>query len=468
MSRLKSAMPACGPAAMSEALDFHPLANLFPLIEGQAFDDLVADIRANGIREPVVLWQGKILDGRNRYRAAVACGLMAPNGWQANGRVSPINLTRQFMPQAEGDPLAFVLSLNLHRRHLTTSQRAMIAAQIGRIGHGGNRSKASYEGLTLDARATQLSVGRASVERAEIVVDKGVPELCDAVKAGTVTVAAASDLATLPKDQQLAALRSADADVLYKVLAEERARKQALKRERRDAREADLGERIASGNAALVAAGEAGKRYGVIYADPEWRFEPYSRDTGMDRAADNHYPTSPLDVIASRPVRAIAARDCALFLWATRPMLPQALTVVEAWGFAYKSCTVWGKRRDGEGRGPGYIFTDESELLLYATRGDVPAPAPGAQWPSLIIAPVGGHSQKPHRFRELIESYFPNLPKIELNAREQFAGWDSWGAEAPAAGTVAAMGRPVAAELDGWAAEAGCVELPAWPARRVG
>lgn len=265
----------------------------------------------------------------------------------------------------------------------------------------------------------------------------------------------------------VATLRAADPVALYQVLGEERARKQALKRERRDEREAQLGERIASGNAALVAAGAAGKRYGVIYADPEWRFEPYSRETGMDRAADNHYPTSPLDVIASRPVRAIAARDCALFLWATRPMLPQALTVVDAWGFAYKSCTVWGKRREGEARGPGYIFTDESEMLLYATRGDVPAPAPGTQWPSLIIAPVGAHSQKPHRFRELIESYFPNLPKIELNAREQFPGWDSWGAEAPEAELPEPMGRPVAAELDRWAAEVRCVDLPAWPVRRV-
>ena len=98
----------------------------------------------------------------------------------------------------------------------------------------------------------------------------------------------------------------------------------------------------------------------------------------------------------------------------------------------------------------------------------MPAPAPGTQWPSLIIAPVGPHSQKPHRFRELIESYFPTLPKIELNARERFPGWDSWGAEAPEAETAAPMGRPVAGELDTWAAQAAAVELPAWPVRRVG
>jgi hypothetical protein len=77
------------------------------------------------------------------------------------------------------------------------------------------------------------------------------------------------------------------------------------------------------------------KRYGVIFADPEWRFKPWSRETGMDRAADNHYPTSDLEVIKARDVTSIAADDCVLFLCATVPMLPQALEVMEAWGFKY-------------------------------------------------------------------------------------------------------------------------------------
>lgn len=261
----------------------------------------------------------------------------------------------------------------------------------------------------------------------------------------------------------VATIRALPVDALYQVVGEQHRRRQEAKKERRAEREVALGERIANGNAALVAAGVAGKRYGVIYADPEWRFEPWSRETGMDRAADNHYPTSPVEVIASRPVNDIAAHDCALFLWATRPMLPQALRVVEAWGFGYKSCTVWGKRRHGEARGPGYIFTDESELLLYATRGNVPAPAPGLQWPSLVIAPVGRHSEKPARFRELIESYFPSLPKIELNAREAFEGWDAWGAEVPAAAPFEPMGRPRPEELDAWREQA--TDLPALPIR---
>ena len=100
------------------------------------------------------------------------------------------------------------------------------------------------------------------------------------------------------------------------------------------------------------------KRYGVIYADPPWRFQPYSRVTGMDRAAENHYPTSPLADIKTLDVRSIVAADCVLFLWATVPMLPQALEVMKAWGFEYKSHAIWAKHRVGT----GYWFRNQHEL----------------------------------------------------------------------------------------------------------
>jgi N6-adenosine-specific RNA methylase IME4 len=168
------------------------------------------------------------------------------------------------------------------------------------------------------------------------------------------------------------------------------------------------------------------KRYGVIYADPEWRFEVYSRDTGMDRAADNHYPTSATDAICARPVGDIAADDCVLFLWATVPMLPDALKVMAAWGFTYKSHCIWAKDKVGT----GYWFRNSHELLLVGTKGNIPAPAMGTQWTSTIEGRVTRHSAKPERFYELIEEYFPSLPKIELNARHTRKGWDAWGNEA--------------------------------------
>ncbi len=168
------------------------------------------------------------------------------------------------------------------------------------------------------------------------------------------------------------------------------------------------------------------KRFGVIYADPEWEFKTRS-EAGMDRAAENHYPTSTTEVIATRPVGKIAAEDCALFLWATVPMLPEALQVMGAWGFKYKSGMAWDKVEPGQ----GFWFRNQHELLLLGTRGNVPAPAFGTQWNSLIAERKRGHSEKPDWAYELIEAYFPNLPKIELNARTRRDGWDAWGFEAP-------------------------------------
>lgn len=193
--------------------------------------------------------------------------------------------------------------------------------------------------------------------------------------------------------------------------------KVATKAERRAQRELEL----ASEQTALP-----NQRYGVIVADPEWRFEPYSRETGMDRAADNHYPTSLTEIIAERDVANIAADDCVLFLWATVPMLEDAMEVLKAWGFKYKSHAVWDKVHIGT----GYWFRNRHELLLVGTKGDIPAPAMGDQFASVMTIARKEHSAKPEQFLELIEQYFPNLPKIELNRRgPPRPGWDAWGNE---------------------------------------
>lgn len=199
----------------------------------------------------------------------------------------------------------------------------------------------------------------------------------------------------------------------------DRAMTQADKRERRATREQELADKTVAASQALGT-----KLYGVIYADPPWKFQPYSDETGMDRAADNHYPTEALDKIKALDVP--AAEDAVLFLWATVPMLTQALEVMAAWGFAYKSHFVWIKDKAGT----GYWNRNKHELLLIGTRGSVPAPAPGDQYESAIEAKVQEHSRKPFHFREIIKDMFPTLPRIELFAREQFGGWDSWGNEA--------------------------------------
>jgi len=191
----------------------------------------------------------------------------------------------------------------------------------------------------------------------------------------------------------------------------------STKAERRAQRELDL----ATKQTALPE-----KRYGVIVADPEWRYEPYSRETGMDRAADNHYPTNATEVIAARPVQKISADDCVLFIWATVPMLEHAIQVMKTWGFEYKSHAIWDKIHIGT----GFWFRNRHELLLVGTKGNIPAPAMGEQFASVMTIARKEHSAKPDQFLEMIEQYFPSLPKIELNRRGPArSGWDAWGNE---------------------------------------
>ncbi len=159
---------------------------------------------------------------------------------------------------------------------------------------------------------------------------------------------------------------------------------------------------------AQLAQTTGGRLYPIIYADPPWRFEPYPRETGMSRAADNHYPTLSTDAIAAITVP--AAEDCILFLWATVAMLPQALHVMVVWGFTYKSAYLWHK----PGRGHGYWSCEEQvEELLVGTRGRVPAPVMGTQPLQLQTYPRGTHSAKPVEFRTMIQQLYPTCAETQ-------------------------------------------------------
>ena len=172
--------------------------------------------------------------------------------------------------------------------------------------------------------------------------------------------------------------------------------------------------------------------YRVIYADPPWQYGDTRNDDG---SADSQYPTMPVDEICSMPVREIAAADSVLFLWATAPCLPEAMQVIDAWGFTYKAQFVWDKLKGFNGH-----YNDvRHELLLIATRGSC-VPDVDTLDPSVIAEKRTKHSKKPDRFYDLIERLYPIgkgnpavLPRktspthVELFARRSRDGWQSWG-----------------------------------------
>jgi len=167
---------------------------------------------------------------------------------------------------------------------------------------------------------------------------------------------------------------------------------------------------------------EAGETYGVLLGDPPWRYE-YSIDSGD--TIEQHYPTMTTAEICALPVSEIAGEDSVLFLWATSPKLPEALSVMAAWGFQYRTCLVWVK----DWIGPGYYARQRHELLLVGKKGNPPTPEPSSRPDSVIEAPRKEHSAKPPIVYEIIERMYPDVPKVELFARNRRENWDSWGNE---------------------------------------
>ncbi len=166
-------------------------------------------------------------------------------------------------------------------------------------------------------------------------------------------------------------------------------------------------------------------RYSLIYADPPWRYEGSASES---RAIENQYPTMELEQIAALQICDLAADDCVLLLWAPPPKLEEALQVLNAWGFQYRTCGVWDKGKIGL----GYWFRQQHELLLVGVRGEPKPPDPRNRQSSIVRAVRKGHSEKPVEVYILIEKMFPKYgarERIELFSRSRRAGWTMWGNE---------------------------------------
>ena len=169
-------------------------------------------------------------------------------------------------------------------------------------------------------------------------------------------------------------------------------------------------------------------RYRTIVADPPWEYDegwPINRGARQGQRIGLPYPSLPIEMIAQLPVRTVALDDAHLFLWTTQRWLEAALEVVNDWGFRRSSVLTWCK--PPVGIGPGGLFAVTSEFVIYARRGKPPHNERVAstwwEWPR------AAHSQKPEAFLDLVERAVPG-PYLEMFARRQRLGWDTWGNEA--------------------------------------
>jgi len=318
---------------------------------------------------------------------------------------------------------------NLTRADLTEAEEALHTNRLkelyeevhpqtkhGAIGRGRKKSSQN-ENSFVEKTAKETGKGRSTVARAATRGKAGKKWLAQVAGTCLDQGNEIDALIKLPEKERTRLIKQA-LDYQKDSKKKKPSAKTTLKQLKRDANEKKLGEKqLALPN----------KKYGVIVADSEWDDKVWSRETGMDRHASNHYPTSDAEVIASRPVKDIAAKDCVLFSWTTNQHLRIAIGVLEAWGFEYKSHYIWRKPKISTGRWNRSVH----EVLLIGTIGNPPCPAPGKQLNSVIDAPAGKHSAKPEAFLEMIEQYYQTMPKIELNRRgPPRPGWDAWGFEA--------------------------------------
>jgi N6-adenosine-specific RNA methylase IME4 len=370
--------------------------------------EIAKSIAAQELQQPIIVrprgaanyW---LVAGRHRLEAVRQCGHTHIHAVVRNG------LDADAAQLAEIDE-------NLIRADLSPAERALHVARRKELyeklypetKHGGDRKSAKTK-----SRSQNENLKNAFVADVAKKIGKGRSTVArDVIRAKKVVVLA-DIVGTAPEDEQrkLAARAKAGEKVQVKV---------AVKKLQRERREIELAD------ATHAASQELGKKlYGVIYTDCPWQYDnvPFG---DLGRAVEAHFPTMTLDQIKALPVP--AADNCALFLWATIPLLEKAFAVIGAWGFDYRSAIAWEKDKIGI----GYWTRSQLELLLIGTRGNIPTPAPGDQLPAIIKAPRGGHSEKPDIFADEIARLFPNVPKLEMFARKARPGWDVWGNETPA------------------------------------
>lgn len=191
--------------------------------------------------------------------------------------------------------------------------------------------------------------------------------------------------------------------------------------------------------------------YSLIYADPAWSFKAWSH-RGDGKGASQHYGCASVADICALPVKDITAKDAVLFMWVVQPMLPEALEVIKAWGFTYKTVGyVWVKIKGGQGRlfyagedvrkGLGYHTRAGCEQCWIATKGAGYSRLSRGE-AQVVFSPLREHSRKPDEIRESIERLAGDVPRLEMFARAQTRGWDTWGNETEKFNDAAARSAP--------------------------
>jgi ParB-like chromosome segregation protein Spo0J len=423
-------------------------------MDADAFERLVRSIEEIGQLEPIVVFEGQVLDGRHRLRACEQLG------------IEPNTVLFEDLDVVSDDPLQelavrYVCAQNLERRHLSASQKAMVAAELAqqlqaaRQANRGCRTDLGQEPArpwalkSSQVAAKAVGVGSRSVERASVVVRQGVPAVVEAVRSGQLSVRLAATVARLPvEDQERLATRLEGTDPQRAIARAANEIKAERREARRSARAAEVRARVAllpeSPDLQLVHGRvqdqvqiAGGARFGLIHADPSWDYD----QSGVRGASEVHYEGMELaEIVGVLADSAQLARpDAYLLVWVTGPFAEPFLAAVaesDGWPWAYVGQGCWGKTG---GPGSGFVWRGNAEFLMVFRRGKPPQPE-SAEVRNLWLEPRGAHSEKPEGWLRLLVDAWTDPRDSVL---------DLWAGRAPMARACAATGRSyLGIELD--------------------
>jgi N6-adenosine-specific RNA methylase IME4 len=354
-------------------IDFHEYANIFPLMEGQEFEELKEDIKKHGLKQTIILYEGKILDGRNRYNACIELGI-EPKYEEYDG----------------DEPLSYVISMNIKRRHLDKSQLAVIALDILPLaeqeakkrmlsGKKTDPMEIIPQGAARDQVGDQLGVSGRMISDAKKIAEEN-PEMIEKLRKGETTITKAKRELKRTENRELAKNTPKLEDYVK------------------------------------------GQKFSTILIDPPWDVSDEGDVNQMGRANPD-YATMTIEEIEKLPIGELADNNAHIYLWITNRSLPKGFKLLESWGFRYITALTWCKSSIGIGN----YFRNNTEHILFGVKGKM----------SLLRQDAGtwyqwergkGHSSKPKEIYDLIESCSQG-PYIELFAREKHRGWVSWGAD---------------------------------------
>jgi N6-adenosine-specific RNA methylase IME4/ParB-like chromosome segregation protein Spo0J len=375
----------------------HIASELFPLLDDADLARLVESMRLHGYDadKPVLVFNGEILDGRNRVRAAELAG------------VTPV--LKDVTADVE-DPYLESWKQNGARRDLEPDQRVAIRLLVLEQSGQWQRQREAAKRAGNVARAEAIA-GRRDADTGRVTSPPPRDGASDDKRSAAAKALAKESGVSTRTAERVIELRGKSPEKFAAVSRGEAKANAELKSLQKAAVVAQL--------AAEPPPLPSGP-FRVICADPPWAYEKRSEDA-THRGA-NPYPTMSTEEICALPVEALAHDDAILWLWTTNAFMPDAFRVLAAWGFQHKTILTWAKNR----MGTGDWLRGQTEHCILAVRGKPTVDLTNQT--TLLMADAREHSRKPEAFYALVEGLCPGS-KLEMFAREARPGWEAWGAE---------------------------------------